>query len=168
MRSLLVLPALALVLALGVACGDDDDAGGGRAEETVATVADDGASGTTPAAGGSFCDAAEAFAVASAGAPDATTPEEVEARVTAMADAAAGLAEGAPDGVDAEPFAEAVDGLRQFAADRDFDVDLGAAAPEYQSGEGAAVVADINGSIAVVDQAVQNECGHFINEVPDD
>lgn len=170
MRPLLVVPALVLVLTLGVACGDDDDGGGEgeRAEETLATVADDGATGTTPATGGSFCDAAEAFAVASAAAPDATTPDEVEEQVTAMADAAAGLAEGAPDGVDAEPFAEAVDGLRQYAADRDFEVDLGAAAPEYQSGEGAAVVADINGSIAVVDQAVQDECGHFINEVPDD
>lgn len=146
MRTILLLPAVLLVLLLGVACSDDggDDAG----EDTIATVADDGASGTAAPSGGSFCDAAEAFAVASTGAPDADRPDEVEERVTAMADA--------------------VDGLRQYAADRDFEVDLGGAAPEYQSGEGADVVAAINGSIAVVDQAVQDECGHFINEVPED
>lgn len=166
MRTILLLPAVLLVLLLGVACSDDggDDAG----EDSIATVADDGASGTAAPSGGSFCDAAEAFAVASTGAPDADRPDEVEERVTAMADAAAGLADEAPDGVDAQPFADAVDGLRQYAADRDFEVDLGGAAPEYQSGEGADVVAAINGSIAVVDQAVQDECGHFINEVPED
>ena len=146
MRTILLLPAVLLVLLLGVACSDDggDDAG----EDTIATVADDGASGTAAPSGGSFCDVAEAFAVTSTGAPDADHPDEVEERVTAMADA--------------------VDGLRQYAADRDFEVDLGGAAPEYQSGEGADVVAAINGSIAVVDQAVQDECGHFINEVPED
>ena len=146
MRTILLLPAVLLVLLLGVACSDDggDDAG----EDTIATVADDGARGTAAPSGGSFCDAAEAFAVASTGAPDADRPDEVEERVTAMADA--------------------VDGLRQYAADRDFAVDLGGAAPESQSGEGADVVAAINGSIAVVDQAVQDECGHFINEVPED
>ena len=146
MRTILLLPAVLLVLLLGVACSDDggDDAG----EDTIATVADDGASGTAAPSGGSFCDAAEAFAVASTGAPDADRPDEVEERVTAMADA--------------------VDGLRQYAADRDFEVDLGGAAPEYQSGEGADVVAAINGSVAVVDQAAQHACGHSINEVPED
>lgn len=165
MRTFLALPAVALVLVLTGACSSDD--GGDRvATDTTTAAATDTIANDS--GGGSFCDAAGRFAVASAEAPDAAPGDEVEETVNAMAAAAAEVAATAPDSVtaDAEAFAEAVAGLEQYAADRDFDVDLGAAAPEYQSGEGQAVVDAINGTIAPVDQAVQDECDRFLNEVP--
>ena len=115
-----------------------------------------------------FCDAAGDFAVASDGAPDAETADEVEEAATAMSDAADAIVETAPEDVteDAQAFADAIDGLELYAAERDFEVDLGAASPEYQSGDGAVVVDAITEAIVPVDQAVQDECDRFLNEVP--
>lgn len=164
MRSLMMIP-VALLLWSGAACGSAD--GGEPTTTTSATVATD-TSPTDESTSGGFCEAAGEFAVAQADGPDATGPDEVESTVTAMSDRAADLAVAAPEEVaaDAEAFAAAIDGLRQYAADRDFEVDLGGAAPEYQSGEGKAVVGAINETIGPVDQAVQDECGRFLNEVP--
>lgn len=169
MRTLLLVPAAALVL-LGAACSSDDagDSGAAESTTTVADVATSVGADDPSTAGGGFCDAAVAFATAQADAPDAATPEEVERTVDAMADGAQQVADTAPAEVadDAQAFAEAVDGLRQYAADRQYEVDLGAAAPEYQSGEGQTVVAAITDTIGPVDEAVQDECDHFLTEIP--
>lgn len=166
MRSLMLIP-VALLLWSGAACSSDDDSGDDPVATTSTAAATDTSSADESATGG-FCEAAGEFAVAQADAPDATGPDAVETTVTAMADTAENVAATAPQEVaaDAEAFAAAIDGLRQYAADRDYEVDLGGAAPEYQSGEGQAVVGAINDTIGAVDQAVQDECGRFLNEVP--
>lgn len=162
-------PSRALVLAVTLVtllagCSDDD--GGGGASSTTETTSE-------PASGGfdqeAFCDAAGDFATASDGAPEESTPAGVEERVTAMSAAADALVDTAPEGIteEAQAFADAIDGMEQYAAERDYEVDLGGGSPEYQSGEGAVVGEAITNTIAPVDQAVQDECGRFLNEVPE-
>ena len=164
-RSILRPLAVVLaVMALVAACsGDDSDS-----EDAGGDVASTSTEATTGFDQEAFCDAAGDFATASDGAADAETPEEVEERVTAMSGTADAIVEVAPEDVtdDAQAFADAIDGLEQYAADRDYEVDLGGASPEYQSGDGAAVVDEINNTIVPVDQAVQDECDRFLNEVP--
>ena len=113
-----------------------------------------------------FCEAAGDFGTAQSGAPDASTPEEVEERLTAMSDAADAIVETAPEDVteDAQAFADAIADFEQYGEDRDYEVDLGGGAPEYQSGEGATIGENITNTIAAVDQAVQDECGRFLSE----
>ena len=162
MRRLLLATLLIPFALLGVACGDDDDTAstpssqaGTATTETTAATDDD-----------PFCAAAIEFANAQAGAPDAATPEEVQETVEAMTATADGLTEVAPEGVreDAAAFADAIRGLEDFAAAQDYDVDLGAAAPIYQSGEGQRVGAEIQTTIVPVDQAVQDTCDRFLTE----
>jgi hypothetical protein len=157
------LAVVLAVMALLAACGDDSD--------SEAAGGDDASTSTEATTGfdqEAFCDAAGAFATASDGAADADAPDEVEERVTAMSGTADAIVEVAPEDVtdDAQAFADAIDGLEQYAADRNYEVDLGGASPEYQSGDGAAVVDEINNTIVPVDQAVQDECDRFLNEAP--
>ena len=159
-------PSRALALALTVfallsACGDD----GGGASSTTETTSETGAGGFDPEA---FCDAAGDFATASDGSPEETTPSGVEERVAAMSAAADTLVDTAPEDIteEAQAFADAIDGLEQYAAERDYEVRLGGGSPEYQSGDGAVVRDEITNTIAPVDQAVQDECDRFLNEVP--
>ena len=161
-RSVLRTLVLAIaVMALLAGCGGDDSSAAG---DDASTSTDDTA--TDGFDQEAFCDAAGDFGTAQTGAPEASTPEEVEERLTAMSDAADAIVETAPADVteDAQAFADAMDAFEQYGADRDFEVDLGAAAPEYQSGDGAAVVEEITNTIAPVDQAVQDECDRFLSE----
>jgi ABC-type glycerol-3-phosphate transport system substrate-binding protein len=161
-RSVLRTLVLAIaVMALLAGCsGDDSSAAGDDASTSTDDTATDGFDQEA------FCDAAGDFGTAQTGAPEASTPEEVEERLTAMSDAADAIVETAPADVteDAQAFADAIHAFEQYGADRDFEVDLGAAAPEYQSGDGAAVVEEITNTIAPVDQAVQDECDRFLSE----
>ena len=151
------------VMALLAGCGGDDSDRDAADEDASTSTDDTVTDGFDQEA---FCDAAGEFGTAQTGAPDASTPEEVEERLTAMSDAADAIVETAPEDIseDAQAFADAIDAFEQYGADRDFEVDLGGAAPEYQSGDGAAVVEEINNTIAPVDQAVQDECGRFLSE----
>jgi hypothetical protein len=162
-----ILRTLAVVLALTsllAACGGDDSGSEGAEGDDASTLTE----ATTGFDQEAFCDAAGDFATASDGAADADTPDEVEERVTAMSATADTIVEVASEDVteDAQAFADAIDGLEQYAADRDYEVDLGGGSPEYQSGDGAAVVDEINNTIVPVDQAVQDECDRFLNEAP--
>lgn len=165
-RSILRTVILAFfVMALFVACSGDDGDSRDTDDASSSTEATDDTA-TDGFDQEAFCDAAGDFGTAQTGAPDASTPEEVEERLTAMSDAADAIVESAPEDVtdDAQAFADAIGAFEQYGADRDFEVDLGAAAPEYQSGEGAAVVEEITNTIAPVDQAVQDECDRFLSE----
>jgi ABC-type glycerol-3-phosphate transport system substrate-binding protein len=162
----LLLLTLAVVALLAGCSGDDsesnNDGGDSASTSTEATgdTADDGFDQEA------FCEAAGDFGTAQTGAPDAATPEEVEARLTAMSDAADAIVETAPEEItdEAQAFGAAIAAFEQYGADRDYEIDLGGAAPEYQSGEGAAVASEITGTIAAVDQAVQDECDRFLSE----
>ena len=115
----LVLALVAMLVLVG--CGGDDSDDGGSssasgsspsaAEDASVDSADDGFDQEA------FCDAAGDFAIASDGGPDASTPEEVEERVTAMSDAADAVAETVPEDIteEAQAFADAIDGLEQYA-----------------------------------------------------
>jgi len=151
--------AITLVALLG-GCGDDD--GGSSTTETTSDTASGGFEQEA------FCDAAGDFATASDGAPEESTPSGVEERVTAMSAAADALVDTAPADIteEAQAFADAIDGLEQYAAERDYEVRLGGGSPEYQSGDGAVVVDAITNTIAPVDQAVQDECDRFLSEAP--
>jgi hypothetical protein len=163
-----------LVLALAVtalltACSGDDSEGsddGGDAGSTSTEATDDPTDSADGYDQNAFCTAAGDFGTAQTGAPDASTPEEVEARLTAMSDAADAVAETAPEDIteEAQAWADAIATWEQYGADRDYEIDLGAASPEYQSGEGAAVVDEMTNTIAPVDQAVQDECDRFLSE----
>jgi hypothetical protein len=151
------------VMALVAGCSGDDSDSTAAGDDASTSTDDTATDGFDQEA---FCDAAGDFGTAQTGAPEASTPEEVEERLTAMSDAADAIVETAPADVneDAQAFADAIDAFEQYGADRAFEVDLGAAAPEYQSGDGSAVVEAITNTIAPVDQAVQDECDRFLSE----
>lgn len=159
----LALTVIALFVLAG--CGGDDggsgsDSGSGSGSGSASAPAEDEFDQEA------FCEAAGDFGTAQSGAPDASTPEEVEERLTAMSDAADAIVETAPEDVteDAQAFADAIADFEQYGEDRDYEVDLGGGAPEYQSGEGATIGENITNTIAAVDQAVQDECGRFLSE----
>ena len=127
-----ILRALALtVIAQFVlaGCGGDDggsSSGSGSGSGSASAPAEDEFDQEA------FCDAAGDFATASDGAARTpSTPDEVEERLTAMSGAADAIVEAAPEDVteDAQAFADAIDGLEQYGADRDYEVDLGGASP---------------------------------------
>ena len=173
-RRPLVLALLALFVLAG--CGSDD---GEDSDDGGASTSSDGGPSTTSASAPTdteddpfdqeaFCAAAEDFAVAQEGASEASTPEAVEERLTAITNATEDLVETAPEDLteDAQAFDDAMQRFAEYGAERDYEISLATGRPEYQSGEGAEVVAGITDTVAAVDQVVQDECGHFINEVP--
>lgn len=156
--------ALVALLVLAGCGGDDSDVGqssSGSATAPADTEEDDFDQEA-------FCAAAEDFAIAQEGAADESTPEGVEERLTAITDATEDIVETAPEDLteDAQAFDDAMQRYAEYGAERDYEINLGTGGPEYQSGEGAEVIAEITDTVAAVDQAVQDECGHFINEVP--
>ena len=159
----LVLAVVALFVLAG--CGSDDSDDGGSSTSSASASAD---TEEDPFNQEAFCAAAEDFAIAQDRAADESTPEGVEERLTAITHATEDLVETAPEDVteDAQAFDDAMQRYAEYGAERDYEISLGGASPEYQSGEGAEVIAEITDTVAAVDQAVQDECGHFINEVP--
>ncbi len=157
---------LALVALFVLAgCGGNDSDDGESSSGSATAPADTEEDGFDQEA---FCAAAEDFAIAQEGAADESTPEGVEERLTAITDATEDIVETAPADLteDAQAFDDAMQRYAEYGAERDYEINLGTGGPEYQSGEGAEVIAEITDTVAAVDQAVQDECGHFINEVP--
>jgi hypothetical protein len=162
----LVLALVAVFVLAGCGSDDGDDGGGSpSASGSASAPADPEEDGFDQEA---FCAAAEEFAIAQEGAAEESTPDGVEERLTAMTDATEHIVDTAPEDLteDAQAFDDAVQRFAVYGAERDYQIGLGGASPEYQSGEGAEVVAEITETVAAVDQAVQDHCGHFINEVP--
>ena len=158
-----LLAALFALLALVAAgCGDDDDST--AASTTTAPPSTDTASAEDES---DFCAAQQAFAAAQSKGPDAETPDAVEETAAEMTQTAEALADAAPQDVqpDAEAFAEAIAGLEEFVASQDYEVGLGGADPAYQSGDGEAAASAVAEASVPVDQAVQDECDRFLNEV---
>jgi hypothetical protein len=159
----LVLALVALLVLAG--CGSDDSDDGGSSTSSASAPAD---TEGDPFDQEAFCAAAEDFAIAQEGAAEESTPEGVEERLTAITSATEDLVQTAPEDVteDAQAFDDAMQRFAEYGAERDYEISLGTGRPEYQSGEGAEAVAGITDTVAAVDQVVQDECGHFINEVP--
>jgi hypothetical protein len=159
----LVLALVALFVLAG--CGSDDSDDDGSSTSSASAPAD---TEEDPFNQEAFCSAAEDIAIALSGAAEESTPEGVEERLTAITQATEDLVETAQEDVtdDAQAFDDAMQRYAEYGAERDYEISLGTGRPEYQSGEGAEVVAEITDTVAAVDQAVQDECGHFINEVP--